>query len=466
MTHLISRIAIAGTLATICSPALAQDDEALRKELAEMRAMMAQVAERIDTLEAEIDTLEAKADTAETQAQAADKQATLATQAAADAMAAAQADEGQSINFKGMPEIKDKAGWSFKPRGRLQFDAGTINVPDSTGRTEGFASEVRRARLGASGDIPGGFGYKLEFDFAGSDFNVTDAFISYETGDVEVWVGQFNTFQGLEELTSSVHTSFIERSAWTDAFGFERRVGAAVIVNSGDILVQTGVFTDNMNDLPGNRNWSVDSRAVYMPKIGETQLHFGGSVHYNELESGSSVRYRQRPLAHFTSERFINTDRLDADNEFGAGLEGAIISGPFHAAAEAFWQNVGLNNAMDNPTFFGGSIEAGYYLTEGDTRGYKKGTFGRNKPVKPFGEGGFGSLQVNVRYDRLDLTDAGIVGGTQDGYMASLVWKPSDYIMVLANYARLEYTDAVFALASGQRDYGADVIALRTQIDF
>ena len=431
-----------------------------------MRAMMAQMAERIDALEAELESVENEAQTASTQASAAAAAAATATQVAQNTADANESGSAQSIAFKGMPEIKDKAGWSFKPRGRLQFDTGTINAPDSINRTEGYATEVRRARLGASGDIPGGFGYKFEFDFAASSLNVTDAFLSYETGDVEVQVGQFNTFQGLEELSSSVHTSFIERSAWTDAFGFERRVGAALIVNSGDVLVQTGVFTDNMNDLPGSTNWSVDGRAVYMPKIGDAKLHLGGSVHYNELQTGSSVRYRQRPLVHFTSERFVNTGNLDAENEFGFGLEAAIISGRFHAAAETFWQNVGMVGAMEDPTFFGGSIEAGYYLTKGDTRGYKAGVFDRNKPANPVGEGGFGSLQFNLRYDRLDLNDAGIIGGTQDGYMASLVWKPSDYVMFLANYARLEYSDAVFATATGLRDYGVDTFAVRAQVDF
>ena len=30
-----------------------------------------------------------------------------------------------------------------------------------------------------------------------------------------------------------------------------------------------------------------------------------------------TVRYRQRPLVHFTDMRFINTDRIAADSEFG-----------------------------------------------------------------------------------------------------------------------------------------------------
>lgn len=380
-------------------------------------------------------------------------------------MADQQLRKAPSIAFKGAPEFKSEDGWSFKPRGRLQFDAGVVGAPQSTGREDGFGSEARRARLGVSGNIAGGFGYKFEVDFAGNDISVADAIISYEIGDTEFEIGQFNNFQSLEELTSSLHTSFIERAAFTDAFGFERRVGAAVTHGSGNVQVQAGLFTDNMEDL-SNRNWSADGRIVFMPRLGDAQLHLGGSVHYADLESGENVRYRQRPLAHFTSERFIDTGSLGADSEFGFGVEGAFISGPFHAAAEGFWQQVAMPPGMDDPQFFGGYAEVGYFLTSGDTRGYKGGKFDRTRPANPAGEGGMGSLQVNLRYDRLDLNDAAIVGGKQDGFFASLVWKPTDYTMLLANYGRLEYADAVFATEAGERDYGVDVFAVRAQIDF
>lgn len=463
MTLKISHIALAGALAFTASPLAAQDTEALLEELAQMRAEMNAMSERIEALETELAETEAEATAATAQASMA-----LATAETANAQATearAEAEKGPSIAFKGAPQIKGENGWSFKPRGRLQFDAGTISVPETTGVEDGFGSEARRARLGVSGDMPGGFGYKFEVDFAGNDVSVTDALISYETGNTEFQVGQFNNFQSLEELTSSLHTSFIERAAFTDAFGFERRVGAAAIFKGGDVLVQTGVFTDNMEDL-SNKSWSADGRVVFMPRMGDAQLHLGGSVHYTDIEDGDTVRYRQRPLVHFTSARFVNTGNLGAESEFGLGVEGAFISGPFHAAAEGFWQTVGMPGAMDDPTFFGAYAEVGYFLTKGDTRGYKGGKFDRTKPANPVGEGGMGSLQVNLRYDRLDLNDGAIIGGKQDGFFASLVWKPTDYTMLLANYGRLEYTDAVFPTASGSRDYGVDAFAVRAQIDF
>ena len=444
----------------LSTPALAQpDDPQLRAELAEMRAAMATMAQRIDTLEAELAQAEAKSD-------AASAEASAANEAAATAVATAEkADDGVRIAFKGAPEIKGKGGWSFKPRGRLQYDAGFTSVPSSTGRSDGFGSEARRARLGVSGDMPGGLGYKFEVDFAGNSVAVTDALISYDAGGAEISVGQFNNFQSPEELTSSLHTSFIERAAFTDAFGFERRVGAAAEFGGKDVLVQGGLFTDNMEDL-SNKKWGADGRVVFMPRLGNAQLHFGGSLHYTDLEAGETVRYRQRPLVHFTSERFINTGNLGGGSEFGLGLEGAVISGPFHAAAEGFWQNVNMPTGMADPTFFGGYAEVGYFLTKGDTRGYKGGKFDRTKPANPVGEGGMGSVQLNLRYDRLDLSDAGILGGTQDGYFLSLVWKPTDYTMLLANYGRLDYSGAVHPAAGGDTDYGVDVVGVRAQVDF
>ncbi len=419
-----------------------------------MRSQMETMANRIQTLEGQLAAAQSTAD-------AATEAAARAEEKAAESVAKADATQ---VNFKGAPEIKGKGGWSFKPRGRLQYDAGFVSAPDSTGRSDGFGNEVRRARLGVQGDMPGGFGYKFEIDFAGGDVAITDAFLSYEDGDLEVAIGQQNNFQSLEELTSSLSISHMERAAFTDAFGFERRVGASLTYTPGDVIIQGGLFTDAIDDL-SNKNWGADARVVYAPKLGDTQLHVGGSVHYADLEPGSTVRYRQRPAVHFTGERFINTGNLGATSETGFGGEAAIIRGPFHATGEVFWQNVSMPGMAD-PTFFGGYAEVGLFLTKGDTRGYKGGKFDRIKPNKPVGEGGSGAVQINLRYDRLDLTDAGIFGGTQDGLLASLIWSPTDYTRFMIGYAHLMYSDAVYPAAGGDTSYSVDSLGVRAQIDF
>lgn len=443
--HRTTRLSLmaAALSCTMSTPLLAQDVTLPADELAAMRAQLAAMNARIDQLEGEL---------AATKAEAAEAGQVV------DAPAPAADSEPVSTLAK-------SDGWSFKPRGRLMFDAGFTNAPDSTGASDGFGNEVRRARLGASGDMPGGFGYKFEVDFAGNEISVADAILSYENGPIEIAIGQHNNFQSLEELTSSLHTTFIERAAFTDAFGFERRLGASVTYARGDVLAQAGVFTDNLEDTD-SKNRGADARIVFMPKAGDTQLHFGGSFHYNDLDDPAArLRYRQRPLVHFTSQRFIDTRSMGADSETGYGLEAAAIAGRFHAAAEGYWQSVDMPGVADDPSFFGGYVEAGVFLTD-DTRGYKGGKFDRTKPSSPVGEGGIGSVQFTLRYDHLDLNDAGIVGGRQAGYFAALVWKPTDYTALMLNYGRLQYTDAILPTASGDTSYGVDAIGMRAQIDF
>lgn len=374
--------------------------------------------------------------------------------------------------WKGAPQFVDKDnGWSFKPRGRLMYDFGNVSSPDGYENNGlGFTSEMRRARLGVEGTIPGGLGYKLEVDVATGEVEFADAFLSYQTGPTEFIVGHQNNFQSLEELTSSLHTSFIERAGFTDAFGFERRIGVSAQYAKGPFLAQSGIFTDSIADLntvgDDNNGYGFDARAVFMPKMGDNQLHFAGSFHWRDLnDSATSLRYRQRPAIHTTDVRFVDTGNIaGAEKETGYGLEAAGIFGPFHIASEAYWQKVGRGSGLSDPGFFGAYVEGGYFLT-GESRGYKAGKFDRVKVAKPFGKGGMGAFSVNARWDYLDLTDSGFIGGTQNAYQASLNWKPTDYVLFGLNYAYILYDDAAID-AAGDRDYSVDVIGLRSQIDF
>lgn len=396
---------------------------------------------------------------------------TAQVEALQDALESVKAAQVKTTpSWKGAPSFEDKgAGWSFKPRGRLMYDFATVSSPRGFSNAGlGFSNELRRARLGVEGTVPGGFGYKLELDFAAGDVEFADAFMSYKKGDLEFIVGQQNNFQSLDELTSSLHSSFIERAAFTDAFGFERRVGASVQYAKGPVLAQAGVFTDSISDLNAvgddNNSYGFDGRLVFAPMMGSNQLHLGASAHYRELnDAGTSVRYRQRPAVHTTDVRFVDTGTISGvKSETGYGLEAAGIFGPFHIASEVYWQNVSRTGS--DPTFFGVYLEGGYFFT-GESRGYKGGKFDRVKVKNPFEKGGWGSLGANLRWDYLDLKDGGFVGGTQNAYQASLNWKPTDYLLFGLNYAHILYDDAAIS-ANGDRDYSVDVAAVRAQVDF
>jgi len=231
--------------------------------------------------------------------------------------------------------------------------------------------------------------------------------------------------------------------------------------------VQLGAFTDNAADLnsDSNNSYSVDGRVVFSPKIGDGTLHIGASAHFRELnDAAATLRYRTRPFAHTTDQRLIDTGAFSATGERSFGAELAYIDGPFHATAEGH-RITAIRPGMPDPTFWGGYAEVGMLLTPGDTTAYRGGTYDRIRPANPVSEGGIGAIQLNARYDRLDLIDKAIVGGLQQTAALSLIWIPTDYVRFLANYGHLWIDDA--AVAAGiDRDYSADTFGLRAQIDF
>lgn len=451
------RISLLVGAALLPAPAAAQD---LGELQAQLQAMQAEVAR----LSAQVAEFQAKQ-------QAAPTPASAPTPAPVAAPAAAPAEAPPvAVDWKGAPEFSGPSGFSFKPRGRLQVDTAIVDAPDgvAAGNSLGRGTEFRRAYLGFDGTLPGGFGYRLEADVASSAVELTDVYLTYKASPkVTLTLGQQKPFWGLEEMTSDLFTSMMERAAFSSAFGFERRVGLSGAYSGKTVLVQLGAFTDNAADLNSDKNnsYSVDGRVVLSPKLGNGVLHIGGSAHFREFnDSATTARYRARPFVHTTDVRLVDTSAFSATGERSFGGELAYINGPFHATVEGH-SLTARRPGLPDPTFWGGYAEVGMLLTGGDTTAYKGGAYDRIKPVHPLGKGGIGALQLNARYDHLDLTDAAIVGGQQDAAGLSLIWIPTDYVRFLANYGHLWIEDA--ALPAGtDPNYQVDTFGLRGQVDF
>ena len=123
-----------------------------------------------------------------------------------------------------------------------------------------------------------------------------------------------------------------------------------------------------------------------------------------------------------------------------------------------------LRPGLADPTFNGGYAEVGYILT-GEATPYKNGAYDRLRPKNPVGKGGMGAVQLNLRYDWLDLNDLTFVGGRQQVAGVSLLWVPTDFTRFIINYGHLWLDDAAVA-AGTTRNYSADALGLRAQFDF
>jgi phosphate-selective porin OprO and OprP len=486
---------------------------------------------QVDDLQAKIELLQAQ------------------VEALQEALEGVKTQQAKAIpSWKGAPQLEDKgAGWSFKPRGRIQYDVGYVSNPDDNPngglltRNLGFNTRARRIRLGAEGTIPGGLGYKCEMDFANATTGFGDCFISYTptNSPFNVQIGNQETNNGLEQISSSRWSSFIERAAFTDAFIDTRRLGinAGYVSKDNVFRLNAGLWTAHSIDSTlDNDGWIAAFRGTYTPVMGGNQLHFGLNYQHREFQTNNAgttassagqpsvnqtARYRARPYSQLTDVRFVDTGTFAAKSDDIFGLEAAGIFKSLHIAAEAQYLKSNAYDAGDtldnmtgantvnlfpgnattvlvpdgNPSFWGGYIEGGYFLT-GETRGYKNGTWDRTKVLKPFSKGGAGAFQVNGRVDYLDL-DSGKLhqafnnnfvtgaaaattnytrGGKQLGLQAGLTWIPEDYVRVLLNYSHAfvtggPFTDEVDGVATSNpdaadEDYGVDVFQARFQVDF
>jgi phosphate-selective porin OprO/OprP len=441
----------------------AEDVAALRAQLAQMQAQMQAMQSKIDSLETQLGTTQAKSE-----ATAAAVAAIPPVSVTAKPAAAITWDGAPKIEAAVDPKDPGKGKWSFKPRGRLQVDVAGVDAPNGIpGNSLGYATELRRAFIGLEGTLPGNFGYRAEIDVANSGVELTDLFLTYKPKpELTLTLGQHKPFWGLEETTSDLFTSFMERAAFNSAFGFERRVGLSATYAKNALVVQGGVFADNAADLnnDANNSYSLDGRVVFMPRIGPGTLHVGGSVHMRDFNDVSSTaRYRARPFVHTTDLRLVDTKAFSATGETSYGAELAYVAGRFHATGEGHWITARRPGLAD-PTFFGGYGEVGILLTD-DTTAYKGGVYDRIRPKNPLGAGGIGAVQLNARYDYLDLNDGAITGGRQQVAGVSMLWIPTDYVRFILNYGHIWIDDAAVA-AGVDRNYTADSLGMRAQFDF
>ena len=392
---------------------------------------------------------------------------TLALLAAGPGMAASPLAD---IPYDGAPRF-EAGDWSIKPRGRLLYDYGYIERPDGVVAQDlGWVGEFRAARLGVEIGAPAGLSAKVEVDFADNYPIFAEAAVYYQaTDNLGFTLGHHKNFNTMEEMNSSLDISFLEHAAFTDAFDFQRRVGASVNWKSEHVIADAGLFTQNLDSFEEQRDTqlSYDARVVLKDERPGALDHIGASVHHLEFkrDPGQTTRYRERPQFHATDARFLSTPRFVADRESGLGLEAAAVRGPLHVTGEAYWLQTGNDVGDPEPGFFGAFIEAGYFLT-GEQRGYRDGYFRSTKPLRPLGRGGFGAVQVNARYDHLDLSDGSIRGGTQDAYLVSLSWLPTARTRFLVDAGIIDYDDAALPAAGGDRDYSVGTVAMRAQFDF
>ena len=417
--------------AALATPAAAQDIEALQAQ--------------INALQQQLNDMKAKQEQSE-----------------------AKAAETPKVKWGPAPTISSPDGeYEMKLRGRLYFDAGWVNDADDVADIK--ATEARTARIGIEGKAGQGIKYRMEANFAGNHVSVQDAFISLPAGGGAIKVGHFKPGHSLTEATSSRFTTFMERAAFTDAFGFTRSLGVGYFTHGDDWSANISLQRGGMATSDDDEGYVVAGRATYSPKFDGVQAHFGTSMRYRKIGDGqAAMGYSQRPHSHM-ADKFLKTAALSESDRF-FGIESAMVSGSLAAQAEYSWLKTNLAAPAvgeKNPGFHGGYAEVSYFLT-GEKRGYKasSGGFDRVKVLDPIGKG-MGAWQVAARYDTIDLSDEGVLGGEQSTWTLGLNWYLNNHTRIMMNYAHSNIDNAFDSGLNGLDGKNkVDAFGIRAQIDW
>ena len=348
----------------------------------------------------------------------------------------------------------------FRPVGSAQIDYGSINQMESANKMDDFA--LRRLRLGTVGWLGDGFRVKAVAD-VDEDLNITftDAYLQWRTTyrGTSVVIGQHRTPNSLDEQTSSRRLSTLERAAFTDAFGFGRRIGISMKRGGEGSFITVGAFARDIDGGDDQAGHAIAARGVYHPKVTDKiQLHVGGSMRFRRLDEDAPLfQYEQQAYARMSRTVMSASAAGRSDVFFGA--EAGVIADRFWIAAEAGVLAVRTDGADpdgDRSHFHGGYAEIGTVF--GGRRLYSAGRFGNVDVDRSILDGGRGALSLVLRYDSLYL------GGRYAAFVAGANWRPANGVMLSANlFATRTSQSQHTGYLELQRDRG---VLLRAQYGF
>lgn len=484
----------------LATPGWTQDTAPLTDREKELLSLVEKLEGRVSALEAQLAELQqaipAAARTAElepTPAESAAGQNQPEPKTLENRVAALEKDREDSLKTywkEGLRLESPDGQFKLKLGGRLLLDFVWFDQDAELKQAIGDeqdGGQIRMGRINFQGTLYQTVLYRLEYELAGNNgpSGFTDTYLGYTgvPGLNSILIGHFKEPFSLEEITSDLFTSFMER-ALPVSIAPARNLG---IMASGAwlgepkherLFAQAGIFreTDNWpsaNDLDETRGWSFTARVAGLPWYadnGRQLLHLGAAYSRRDID-GATVnpyRFQPRPETALALFRYVDSEgfrgfRLQDTRPEDADLydlEAALVLGPVSAQAEYLLADV-------NSTFAGDQRFEGWYafvswLLTGENRVYdhKNGTFYRLIPHHNFVWGkDWGAWELLARYSTLDLNSGIVRGGSQDNITLGLNWYWNSNTRLQLNYT---LADVDHDLYSGRMQ----IVQTRLAVDF
>ncbi len=368
----------------------------------------------------------------------------------------AQDKDGYKVYWNsGLRAESSDGDFKIKIGGRIQTDAMFINQDDSLNNNFDASNgvEFRRARLYVSGTLYKNVKFKFQVDFADGSAVIKDAYMQFAKIPVigNLRVGNFKEPSGLSMLTSSKYITMMERPLG-NAFDNDRNTG--LMINNQHINKRlswyAGYFypTDNSGKYVGNKYnlvFRLTGLPVYNTDNGFKVLHLGASYTY-QFHDNQEFKFSVRPEAHLAPKYLsVTIDALKNVNDLNT--EFLYIYNSLSLEAEYTYTNVfpGIGSTLQKSSYavYAWHTTLSWFVT-GEHKNYDKSKtlFDIVKPKKNLGQdGGFGALELALRYSSIDLNNEDFKGGQLNDITAGINWYMNPAARVSFNYINADVVD-------------------------
>lgn len=336
--------------------------------------------------------------------------------------------------------------------GRAFFDGGFF----MNNRLDlGSSFQVNDLRLGAILNIYEDWEAKIELGYGNKEVSFKDIYLSYDWKGHLFKLGyQYEPF-GYARI-GSANYRFMEHATADKAIGTGRKLGISYSRNFDWFHFMGGVFSAGNIQTSGllDQGYSLAAKVVFRPVMKDNKLvHIGVAPVFTDGKSEISFSGGvPTMLLAGEDNAFLDATVDHVINQWKLDIEGIFLYNKWYLQGQYFLSHLN-RSATDNYNAQGAYVQAGYLLC-GERHNYNANTAMMGNPAPQ-------SLELLVRYDYVDLNDAGIVGGQQSDITVGLNYFFNKYIAAKINYTRMMVEDSS---PRGKNNF--DVLQARIQLSF
>ena len=363
-------------------------------------------------------------------------------------------DGGWSVRWDNRPEIEGPGRLRMRFHARVQAEGRLTGATVEKGDD---SSEVERRRVGIEGTLGDVLEFEIEREL-GSGSPWRDAFINYRrVRGAQVQAGQFKLPFGLEETTGRASLDFISRSLISERLAPGRDSGLMLHGRLARKTVgyEVGLFAhdgDNARPDGGRRVFggrTLAGRLTVEPfrrsKSTLLDVRLGAAYTHSVLPEGfPAIRGRS-----VLGVKFFPSDLWVKGNRQRAGLQAQWRPGRFSVASEFIRvrdeRRAQSLESTDLPPFLSqGWYVSGTWVVAGARRASTVAA-----PGRPLFHGGFGSVQLALRLERLSLGNVqrtaaqwtspraeSVPGNRDTATTLGVTWHPNRWVAIEGNLVR------------------------------